>query len=97
MADSDEYSPIDHLMPHDMARSVIRYVIGPEGRHLTLADLPSQSTQRRVILRKAEVVVAVRGRSPNIRRGLWPLDRSLAFDRSGLNSLATFKRLFPCK
>jgi Protein of unknown function (DUF1153) len=39
----------------------IRYVIGHDGRHLTLADLPSPQTKRWVIRRKAEVVAAVRG------------------------------------
>ncbi len=36
-------------------------VIGPDGQILTLADLPSPSTKRWVIRRKAEVVAAVRG------------------------------------
>jgi|GEM_PF-579714 len=39
----------------------IRYVIGHDGRHLTLTDLPSPQTKRWVIRRKAEVVAAVRG------------------------------------
>src|SRR6201998_3095885 len=38
-----------------------RYVIGPTGAPLTLADLPPANTQRWVIRRKAEVVAAVRG------------------------------------
>ncbi len=38
-----------------------KYVIGPTGAPLTLADLPPPSTQRWVIRRKAEVVAAVRG------------------------------------
>lgn len=42
-----------------MART--RYVIGPDGGPLTLADLPPNDTQRWVIRRKAEVVAAVRG------------------------------------
>ena len=36
-------------------------VIGPDGRHLTLADLPPPGIQRWVTRRKAEVVAAVRG------------------------------------
>ncbi|MBL4790047.1 MAG: DUF1153 domain-containing protein [Kordiimonadaceae bacterium] len=36
-------------------------IIGPTGRPLTLADLPSANTQRWVIRRKAEVVAAVQG------------------------------------
>lgn len=38
-----------------------RYVVGPTGTPLTLADLPPANTQRWVIRRKAEVVAAVRG------------------------------------
>lgn len=38
-----------------------RYVIGPTGEPLTLADLPPPKTDRWVIRRKAEVVHAVRG------------------------------------
>ena len=38
-----------------------RYVIGPTGAALTLADLPPPETERGVIRRKAEVVAAVRG------------------------------------
>ena len=38
-----------------------RYVIGPDGRVLTLADLPPRDTKRWVIRRKAALVAAVRG------------------------------------
>jgi len=38
-----------------------RYVIGPDGRALTVADLPPRDTKRWVIRRKAELVAAVRG------------------------------------
>ena len=38
-----------------------RYVVGPTGAPLTLADLPPPDTQRWVIRRKAEVISAVRG------------------------------------
>lgn len=37
------------------------FVIGPTGERLTLDSLPPPNTQRWVIRRKAEVVVAVRG------------------------------------
>jgi hypothetical protein len=37
------------------------FVIGPDGRHLTLADLPPPKTARWVIRRKAEVVAAIDG------------------------------------
>jgi hypothetical protein len=42
-------------------RPRVKYVIGPDGSPLTLADLPPVSTKRWVIRRKAEVVAAVRG------------------------------------
>jgi hypothetical protein len=38
-----------------------KYVIGPTGAPLTLADLPPAETERWVIRRKAEVVAAVHG------------------------------------
>jgi hypothetical protein len=74
-----------------------RYVIGPTGAALTLSDLPPANTQRWVIRRKAEVVVAVRG-------GLLSLDEACeryaltneeflawqeAFDKHGLPGLRT--------
>jgi hypothetical protein len=42
-------------------RPRVKYVIGPDGSPLTIADLPPQGTHRWVIRRKAEVVAAVRG------------------------------------
>jgi hypothetical protein len=42
-------------------RARARFVIGPDGSPLTLADLPLRNTGRWVIRRKAEVVAAVRG------------------------------------
>ena len=38
-----------------------RYVLGPDGSALSVADLPPPNTRRWVIGRKAEVVAAVRG------------------------------------
>lgn len=38
-----------------------KYVTGPDGSPLTIADLPSSNTGRWVVRRKAEVVAAVRG------------------------------------
>jgi hypothetical protein len=38
-----------------------KYVVGPDGSPLTIADLPPPGTTRWVIRRKAEVVAAVRG------------------------------------
>jgi Protein of unknown function (DUF1153) len=42
-------------------RPRVKYVIGPDGSPLTVADLPPTTTRRWVIRRKAEVVAAVRG------------------------------------
>jgi hypothetical protein len=41
-------------------RPRVKYVIGPDGSPLTIADLPPPSTKRWVIRRKAEVVAGVR-------------------------------------
>lgn len=48
-------------MNEQQMRGRVRYVIGPDGSPLTLADLPPTDTKRWVIRRKAEVVAAVRG------------------------------------
>ena len=45
----------------ELPRSKVKYVIGPDGSPLTIADLPPTDTKRWVIRRKAEVVAAVRG------------------------------------
>ena len=47
-------------MPEQM-RPRVKYVIGPDGSPLPIADLPPTTTRRWVIRRKAEVVAAVRG------------------------------------
>ncbi|WP_336294223.1 CtrA inhibitor SciP [Bartonella sp. CB169] len=39
----------------------MKYVMGPDGSPLTIADLPPKTTRRWVIRRKAAVVAAVRG------------------------------------
>ena len=39
----------------------IKHVTGPDGSPLTISDLPSPTTSRWVIRRKAEIVAAVRG------------------------------------
>ena len=45
----------------DQRHNRARYVIGPDGSPLTLANLPPLDTKRWVIRRKAELVAAVRG------------------------------------
>src|SRR5262245_28322113 len=49
------------IMTDQQLRARVRYVIGPDGSPLTIADLPPKDTKRWVIRRKAEVVAAVRG------------------------------------
>jgi hypothetical protein len=49
------------IVMHETNRPRVKYVIGPDGSPLTIADLPPTSTKRWVIRRKAEVVAAVRG------------------------------------
>ena len=41
-------------------RARLRYVIGPDGSRVTIADLPPKDTEHWVIRRKAVVVAAVR-------------------------------------
>jgi hypothetical protein len=53
-----EYVSIDMTETY---RPRAKYVIGPDGSPLTIADLPPVTTRRWVIRRKAEVVAAVRG------------------------------------
>ena len=49
----------DMTMPH-VAKERPKSVIGPDGKLLSLDDLPPPNTQRWVARRKAEVVAAVR-------------------------------------
>jgi len=52
---------VSRIMTDQQFRTRSRYVIGPDGSPLTVADLPPRDTKRWVIRRKAEVVAAVRG------------------------------------
>ena len=52
---------VSSIMTEQQMRARVRYVIGPDGSPLTVADLPPKDTKRWVIRRKAEVVAAVRG------------------------------------
>ena len=52
---------VPSIMTEQQFRTRTRYVIGPDGSPLTVADLPPTDTKRWVIRRKAEVVAAVRG------------------------------------
>jgi Protein of unknown function (DUF1153) len=52
---------VTSIMTDQQFRARVRYVIGPDGSPLTVADLPPPETKRWVIRRKAEVVAAVGG------------------------------------
>ncbi len=49
------------IQPAGQLPSKVKYVIGPDGSPLSMADLPPPGIKRWVIRRKAEVVAAVRG------------------------------------
>ncbi|MGU3495787.1 MAG: hypothetical protein B7Y84_15800 [Azorhizobium sp. 32-67-21] len=74
-----------------------KYVIGPDGSPLTIADLPPPDTRRWVIRRKAEVVAAVRGGLISLeeacKRYTLTVDEFLSWqasiDRHGLPGLRT--------
>lgn len=73
------------------------HVIGPDGRRLTIADLPPKNTTRWVIRRKAEVVAAVRGGLLSLEQACERYTLSFeefeswqeAIDRHGLAGLRT--------
>ena len=75
----------------------VKYVIGPDGSPLTVADLPPPNTRRWVIRRKAEVVAAVRGGLLSIDEACERYDLSIeelmgwqaSIDRDGLAGLRT--------
>jgi len=72
-----------------------RQVIGPLGEPLTLEDLPSPTTRRWVVRRKAEVVAAVNGGLLTLEEVLERYSLTLeefagwqrAVDRSGMQGL----------
>ncbi len=74
-----------------------KIMIGPAGRPLTIDDLPSPETNRWIALRKAKVVLAVRGGLISIeevceryrlsKEELWSWGRR--FDRHGVPGLRT--------
>jgi hypothetical protein len=78
-------------------RSRTKYVIGPDGSLLTIADLPAPGTKRWVIRRKAEVIAAVRGGQLSLdeacSRYMLSVDEFLSwqhsFDQHGLAGLRT--------
>jgi len=81
----------------DAYRPRVKYVIGPDGGPLTIADLPAPDTRRWVIRRKAEVVAAVRGGLLSLeeacRRYTLTVDEFLSWqasiERHGLPGLRT--------
>ncbi len=67
-------------------RPRVRYVIGPDGSPLTVADLPPKNTKRWVIRRKAEVVAAVRA-------GLISLEEACERYRLSVEEFLSWQRL----
>jgi hypothetical protein len=72
-------------MNEQQMRARVRYVIGPDGSPLTIADLPPKNTKRWVIRRKAEVVAAVRG-------GLLSIDEACERYRLTVDELLSWQR-----
>jgi hypothetical protein len=76
-----------------------KYVVGPDGSPLTVADLPQPGPQRWVVRRKAMVVAAVRGGLLSIEeachRYALTVDEFLSWqtslDQHGLSGLKTTK------
>ena len=83
--------------PH---RPRVKYVVGPEGARLTIADLPAPGTKRWVIRRKAEILAAVRGGLLSLEeacsRYTLTVDELLSwqksFDQQGLGGLRTTRK-----
>jgi hypothetical protein len=79
------------------SRPNLKRVRGPDGRQLTIADLPAPGTKRWVIRRKAEVVAAVRGGLLSLEEACTRYDLTIdefllwesSLDRHGLPGLRT--------
>ena len=78
-------------------RPRVKYVIGPDGSRLTIADLPAPETKRWVIRRKAVLVIAIRGGLLSLEEACNRyaltvdelLDWQYSIDRHGLAGLRT--------
>lgn len=81
----------EHIRPR------VKYVIGPDGSPLTIADLPASTTKRWVIRRKAEVVTAVRAGLLNLEEACQRYNLSVEeflswqslIDKHGMRGLRT--------
>jgi hypothetical protein len=71
----------------DRRHNRARFVIGPNGALLTIADLPPRDTKRWVIRRKAELVAAVRG-------GLLSLEEACERYTLTVDEFLSWQRLF---
>jgi hypothetical protein len=69
----------------DQLRTGTKFVIGPDGSPLSIADLPPANTRRWVTRRKAEVVAAVRG-------GLISLDEACERYRLSVEEFLSWQR-----
>jgi uncharacterized protein DUF1153 len=87
---------------NETLRPTVKHIIGPNGRYLTIADLPLPDTKRWVIRRKAEVVAAVRGGLLSLQEACsrYALDSNefisweRCIDRFGLVGLRTTRTQF---
>lgn len=61
-------------------------ILGPDGRRITIDDLPPPETKRWVVRRKAEVVAAVRG-------GLITLEHACARYKLSVEEFLSWQRL----
>ncbi len=68
-------------------RHPARYVVGPDGAPLTLADLPPKDTIRWVVRKKAQVVAAIEG-------GLISVDEACQRYSLSLDELLSWKRMY---
>jgi hypothetical protein len=66
-----------------------KHVIGPDGRRLTVADLPSPDTKRWVVRRKAQVVAAV-------RCGLLSLEQACSRYKLNFEEFQSWQRCIDC-
>jgi hypothetical protein len=85
----------DHELRARVRRARVRYVIGPEGSRVTIADLQQKDTKRSVIRREAGVVAAVRDGLLSLKEACERYKRTVgkflswqrSIDRHGLSGL----------
>ena len=96
-----DHAQIEEFVPasggvNETGQLGVKQAIGPDGRRLTLADLPLPGTKRWVIRRKAEVVAAVRGGLLSLEEACsrYELCWQYCIDRFGVEGLRTTRIQF---